>query len=298
MKRRAFVDFARCAVVVGLVFAVAAAVNALAPAQAVTPCTYVGRIMNAEHVAFDENFTAEIIAYNQAGKKIAATKTFHKPETRRNYALRIPMASYAVGGALTPGSRIGVKVKTPDGIEWSGVIEDKDLKIGGPGSVKEVDIVLASCTNPYDVDDELLDAIYDAWYYSDYNVPGETFDPLKDYDGDGMSTVAEVLAGTDPFDSEDCLTILSYERGETKRGTAAQDAISFTCRSGRSYRVEVSDSLDKPNWTPVEFTLDGTGTPINSISIPNSDSEEGTAAKVYLLPSPDKKKAFYRIKAD
>ena len=205
------------------------------------------------------------------------------------------MASQPVGGALTPGSQISVVVTTADGIEWSGVIDEKDLKIGGPGSVKEVDIVLAECSNPYGVDDELLDAIYDAWYFSDYHVPGATFDPLADYDGDGMSTIAEVLAGTDPFDSEDSLTILTYERAKAKG--VVKDAISFTCRPGRSYKVEVSDSLDNPNWTEAKFTIDDATTPVNSISVP-ATGEEGETPTVYLVPDASKKKAFYRIKAD
>lgn len=297
MKNHTSVDFAFRAVVAALAFAVHFAASAAAPAQSVTPCTFVGRLMDAEHVAFDTNRVAEIVAYTEDGKKIAASRTFFKEDSRRNYALRIPMASKPVKGMLTTGDKVVIVVVLMDGTVYDGIISDLDSVIGGPGTVKEIDIVLENCTNPYDVDDELLYDIYTAWRYSDYYVANETFDPLKDYDGDGMSTVAEVLAGTDPFDAADCLSILSYERGETKVRGVAKDAISFTCRPGRSYTVEVSDSLDNPNWKPAEFSLDESGTPVNYISIPGSGTAEETP-KVYLLPMTDKKKAFYRIKAD
>ena len=170
------------------------------PAQSATPCTYVGRLMDAEHVGFDTNRVAEIAAYDASGNLVATSKTFYKANSRRNYALRIPMASKAVGGALTPDSPVTIEVTTPDGAVWSGVVVDQDAIIGGPGSVKEVDMVLAECTNPYDIDDELLRSLRSAWRYSEYYVAGETFDPRKDYDGDGMSTIGEALTGTDPFD--------------------------------------------------------------------------------------------------
>lgn len=297
MKNQTAIDFAFRAAVAAIAIATSFAAGAATPAQSVTPCTYVGRIMDAEHVAFDTNRVAEIVAYTEGGKKLAVARTFFKPDSRRNYALRIPMSSRNVSGMVTPGSKVRIEVTEANGTVWSGLLEDKDAVIGGPGSVKEVDIVLANCTNPYDVDDDLLQDLYLAWYYSDCYEEGETFDPLKDYDGDGMSTVAEVLAGTNPFDSEDCLSILSYERGETKERSVAKDSLSFSCRPGRSYKVEVSDSLDTPNWKSAEFTLDESGTPVNYISIPGS-SQGGESPKLYLLPSPDKKKAFYRIKAD
>lgn len=272
-----------------------AANPAAVPAQAVTPCTYVGRLMDAEHVGFDANRVAEITAYDASSDRpVATSKTFFKPDSRRNYALRIPMASKAVDGALAPGSTVRIEVTEPNGMVWDGLVVDNDAEIGGAGSVKEVDIVLAYCTNAYGIDDYLLNDLRQMWRTSRYYVAGETFDPRKDYDGDGMSTIGEALSGTNPFDPNDCLSIVSFRRAGQDAG--AKDVLSFECRSGRSYHLEVTDSLENPNWQPKEFTRDENGTPINYINVPATGSREETPT-VYLLPQTGPK-AFYRIKAD
>ena len=298
MKNLTAVDLASRAAVAALVLAAPLAARAanpaVTPAQATTPCTYVGRLMDAEHVGFDTNRVAEIAAYDASGNLVATSKTFYKADSRRNYALRIPMASKAVGGALTPDSPVTIEVTTLDGAVWSGVVVDRDAIIGGPGSVKEVDMVLAECTNQYGIDDGLLADLRSAWRYSEYYVAGETFDPRKDYDGDGMSTIAEALSGTNPFDPADCLAIVSFRRAG--QDPSAKDVLSFACRPGRSYHLEVTDSLENPNWRPMEFSRDENGTPINYINVPATGSSEETPT-VYLLPQTGPK-AFYRIKAD
>ena len=109
-----------------------------------------------------------------------------------------------------------------------------------------------------------------------------------------MSTIGEMLSGTDPFDPNDCLAILSFRRGGS--ASAENDILSFACRPGRSYRLEVTESLETPNWKPKAFYLDKNGTPINYINVPSTGSSEETPT-VYLLPQTGPK-AFYRIKAD
>ena len=272
-----------------------AANPAVTPGQATTPCTYVGRLMDAEHVGFDANRVAEITAYDASSDRpVATSKTFFKPDSRRSYALRISMASKAVDGALAPGSTLRIEVTEPNGMVWDGLVVDNDAKIGGAGSVKEVDIVLAYCTNIYGIDDYLLNDLRQMWRTSPYYVAGETFDPRKDYDGDGMSTIGEALSGTNPFDPNDCLSIVSFRRAG--QAAAEKDVLSFECRPGRSYRLEVTDSLENPNWQPKEFARDENGTPINYINIPANGSGEETPT-VYLLPQTGPK-AFFRVRAD
>ena len=299
MKNQTASDFTVRAAVAALAIAVsfaASAANAITPAQAVSPCTYVGRLMDAEHVGFDSNRVAKIAAYDASGtKKLAEATTRYIADSRRNYALSIPMASQAVDdGTPVPGSTVTIKVTEPNGTEWSGIVVDNDAKLGGPGSLKEVDIVLAECTNEFGIDDYLLDDLYWMWYNSPYYVDGEEFDPRKDYDGDGMSTIGEALSGTNPFDPNDCLSIVSFRRAGQIAG--AKDVLSFACRPGRSYHLEVTDSLENPNWQPMEFSRDENGTPINYINVPSTGSSEETPT-VYLLPQTGPK-AFFRIKAD
>ena len=274
--------------------AVRAAGSASIPAQAASPYTYVGRLMDAEHVGFDADRVAEISAYDASGKLVATSKTFYQPNSSRNYALRIPMASKMVDGALTTNSTVRIEVTEPNGTVWTGLVSDRDATLGVPGSVKEVNMVLAECTNEYGIDDYLLDELFWAWCYSAYYKTGETFDPRKDYDGDGMSTLNEVLSGTDPFDPNDSLSILSFRRGGL--GSAEKDVLSFTCRPGRAYRLEVSESLENPNWKDKPFYKDESGTLVNVISVPSIGSGED-APTVYLLPEVGKN-AFFRIKAE
>ena len=129
MKNLTAVDLASRAAVAALVLAAPLAARAanpaVTPAQATTPCTYVGRLMDAEHVGFDTNRVAEIAAYDESsGKLVATSKTFFRADSRRNYALRIPMASRRVGGALTPGSTVRIEVTEPNGMVWSGLVVD------------------------------------------------------------------------------------------------------------------------------------------------------------------------------
>ena len=116
MKHRKSIDWtfrAGFAVLAFVAPLAACAANLSNPAQAASPCTYVGRLMDAEHVGFDTNRVAEISAYDASGNLVAKTKTFFKANARRNYALRIPMASRAVDGALTTDATVRIEVKEP-----------------------------------------------------------------------------------------------------------------------------------------------------------------------------------------
>ena len=295
----------RTLAVLGLALAAAlAGRGAETPVVQTVPCTYVGRLMDAEHVAFDDSRKASIVAYDASGKAIAASTTFYKADSRRNYALKIPMASTSVDGALAPGAKVRIEVTEPNGDVWTGVVVDTnstnstDSTLGAPGSVKEVDIVLAHCSNnAYGIDDGLYDDLYMAWRYSRYYVRGEKFDPTKDYDGDGTSTLDEALAGTNPFDSDDKLAIVSFRRGKEKKtraGGVGKDELVFTVKPGRAYSLEVAESLDKPDWKPTEFYQEEDGTPVNVISIPATGTRNETPT-IFLLPvSGDS--AFFRIR--
>ena len=299
MKNITAIDLTFCAATVVLAFVAPMAANGATtdPAQAVSPCTYVGRLMDAEHVGFDSNRVAEVVAYDASRKIVAKTQTKYWPDSRRNYALAIPMTSKQVDdGTPVPGAPVTIEVTEPNGTVWSGVVVDNDAKLGAPGSVKEVDIVLASCSNQYGIDDKLLNDLWGAFRNSPYWA-GETremFDPRMDHDGDGMSTMSEALSGTNPFDPDDCLSIVSFRRAGQAAGS--KDVLSFECRPGRSYRLEVTDSLENPNWQMQEFSRDENGTPINYINVPANGSGEATPT-VYLLPQAGPR-AFYRIKAD
>jgi hypothetical protein len=274
---------------------------AAAPIQAESPCIFTGRLMDAEHVAFDTNRVASLAAYDAtSGKKIAAAKTFFRADSRRNYALRVPMASAPVDGAATPGAVVSVEVTEPNGAVWTGVVVDSDATLGGPGSVKEVDIVLAKCTNnEYGLDDDLYNDLYWAWRYSKYYKAGEAFDPTKDHDGDGVSTRSEALSGTNPFDPAVKLAIVAYKpekpAPDSGSGEGENGELAFTASPGRAYSLEATTSLENPEWKMVEFLNEGSSDPVNYISLPATGG--GKTPVVYLLPKRGKQ-AFYRVKVE
>lgn len=80
------------------------------------------------------------------------------------------------------------------------------------------------------------------------------FRPGDDADGDGMTNLAEFLAGTDPFISTDLLKVESFR---IVPGSQRVE-LKFYTVPGRKYRVLMSETLNDPNWTPVPTTrVDG-----------------------------------------
>ena len=91
-------------------------------AQAATsvcnPYTFVGRVMDAKHDAFGSNRVAKIEAVNTNGELLVQTKTFFRADSRRNYALQIPMATsevdgYAVQNAVIRSTSCGLNGLVP-----------------------------------------------------------------------------------------------------------------------------------------------------------------------------------------
>ena len=57
------------------------------PPAAVTPYTFLGRVMDSTHVAFDGDRAATIEVSDASGKFLARTATFFRADSRRNYSL-------------------------------------------------------------------------------------------------------------------------------------------------------------------------------------------------------------------
>ena len=138
------------------------------------------------------------------------------------------------------------------------------------------------------------------WEDSDYWRRGETFDPTKDYDGDGVSTIAEALSGTNPFDPEDVLKITAFTRntaGGTRSGVSGNTVttLAFDAIGGHAYSVEEATDLTKKDWKPCSFTFPDSDVPVNAISVPAGAGF--TTSTVYLLPS-NSTNAFFRVKAE
>lgn len=271
--------------------------NAANPPAAVTPYTFLGRVMDATHKAFDGDRTATIEVADDSGNALCKTKTFFRADSRRNYVLAVPLATASANGYAVQNDALEISVTDDIGKVWSGVVVGATA--GAAGALREVDIVLGEDANGDGIDDELYAELKAQWEDSDYWRRGETFDPKKDYDGDGVSTITEALSGTNPFDPEDVLKITAFTRnaaGGTRSGASGKDTpLTFDAIGGHAYSVEEATDLTKKDWKPCMFTVPGSDVPLNFISIP---ADAGSApSTVYLLPS-SSTNAFFRVRAD
>ena len=116
-----------------------------APMAAVSPYTFTGRIMDARHSAFDTNRVAVIEVSDASGKSLARAKTGFNADSRRNYAVSVPMATSTLDRYAVQGSAVIVSVTDDLGKRWSGVVVD--ASVGVAGGVREVDIVLGADAN-------------------------------------------------------------------------------------------------------------------------------------------------------
>ena len=250
-----------------------------------SPYTFIGRVMDASHDAFSSNRVAKIEAANANGDLLARTKTFFRADSRRNYALQIPMATGEVDGYAIQNATLDIAVTDDLGKVWRGVVVNPE--VGVPGGVREVDIILGEDMDGDGIDDSLYARLKAQWEDSDYWRPGETFDPHKDYDGDGMSTIAEALAGTNPYDPEDVFRITAFSY-------SSSSALAFNAVGGRSYTVVEAHSLSAKDWKTREFFLPDSDVPANVLSVPSGS--RSSSSTVYLLPSGTN--AFFRVRVE
>ncbi len=267
----------------------AATVGTAAQAAVPTACppySFVGRITDSAHVAFDADRIATFTAQSTDGTLLARSKTFFRDDSTRNYAIMIPMASSAVDGCALQGDAILVNVTDDLGRSWTGVIHP--AVIGAPGTVSEVDIVLAEDANGDGIDDALFDELETRWESSDAYDPDATYDPSKfDSDGDGVSDLDEALMGTNPFNADDVLAISSF--------TASPLSISFNAPGGHTYAVESSPSLspDTAAWTPVYIATDPSVKSSERTLYTIPSSSKSPTHTLYLFPTSSP--AFFRL---
>ena len=275
-----------------------AAASARAQSAAINPYTYIGRVMDATHAAFGTNRVATLSAYDAAGKLLATSKTFFLADSRCNYRLVIPLADADVSGYSRPGAVLAISVD--DGAKvWAGVVVDpgraSGTVVGEPGGVREIDIVLGEDANGDGIDDALYTRLKAEWEDSDYWDPEAGFNPNVDHDGDGSSTIDEAYAGTNPFNASSAIRITAFEL-QCKEAGGSKHRLVFSTAPGRAYSVMTAPAVTGA-WEKVSFFLDPADAgPVNVISRPAGPS--AAPATIYLLPTPDRSSAFFRVKSE
>jgi YD repeat-containing protein len=108
------------------------------------------------------------------------------------------------------------------------------------------------------VTDSDNDGMADAWETTHFQT--EARDGTDDFDGDGLSDVAEYLAGTLPKDPD---SLLRMNRNVTN--TVVQTTVSWSSISGKSYCVQYKNSLADAGWNDLPGIVVASGT--NSFKI-------------------------------
>lgn len=290
-----------------LLLLLAGASQARAQASAVNSFAWLGRVSDAERVAFDTNRLATLSAYSEGGALLARSTTFHRPNSRNNYLLEVPVASSATSGAAQVGDAVVISVEDDDGTMWAGIVVDPGRTsgsvVGKPGGVKEVDIVLMQDANGDGFDDQLAEDYEAAWEHwrarQDEFDENETFDLDTDHDGDGASTRSEILAGTDPFDAQSVLRITAFDSAAGSGEGVGECAwsITFPAVGGHAYSIESSDTpVPDGNWKSVEFRSEVGAAPVRFLSLSNAERADRIPT-IFLAPL-EGKAAFFRVKVE
>ena len=160
-----------------------------------------------------------------------------------NYELKAPMDAGIAqdlykATALSPSAAFKLKVRigTTDYLPIQ-MVGDFAL-LGDPAKRSRIDLTLGE-----DLDG---DGLPDAWERA-INADITKVGPNDDSDGDGMSNLAEYLAGTYAFDPENgfALDIVGFNEGRPQ--------LEFTAIRGRNYSILASS--DMKSWTPITFQL-------------------------------------------
>ena len=267
---------------------------------AVTPYTFLGRVMDSHHAAFDTNRVCTLaVRDGTSGDLLVETTTFFRPGLRRNYVLAVPVSTSKAAGFAVQGEALSVAATDDLGNLWEGVIPG--ALCGEAAGIREVDIVLGADANGNGIDDRLETELRTQWETGRYWVAGEEFDPTRDYDGDGVATLDEAYSGTDPFNPDDALRITAMTLDNVaSRSSGASDSslvtLSFPAVPGRAYSVQTVSDLSSDNWTSTSFTLPDDDTAATTVSIP-SNAKAVNPVVVYLLPSTNSA-AFFRIRLE
>ena len=125
---------------------------------------------------------------------------------------------------------------------------------GGDWQPVPVSATWTISSTPPDTDN---DGLPDAWEIANGLDPNDNTDAAKDADGDTQSNADEYIAGTDP---QSRTSVLLATTTQLPGGLQ----VSFDAVAGKSYRIEVSDTLESPSWSTVHtLPVQGASGPVS-----------------------------------
>ena len=126
-----------------------------------------------------------------------------------------------------------------------------------------------------DPDDLDGDGIPNDWETDHGYSANDPTDAAEDSDGDGMTTLEEYLAGTDPRDAG---SRLAFDTITLSAGNVVQ--LQFMAQAGKAYAIQFRDSMDSGSWNDL-------------VTVPTDTVTRVFSTTDFLLPN--LKSRFYRI---
>lgn len=260
----------------------AGAASASAPVQEVYPFDIVGRIVNADYIAYDATSGIRLFVTDKDGNRLAQSTVF-TPGTQAawNFVLSVPLATVRSPGYAVKGDEIRLTVLVGEE-SYTGFLKPGEDVVGASGSAVHVRILLAEDSNGNGIADSYEEAMLDEMWYRGL---GDTYEPEADYDNDGQSNRNEYLTGTGAFDKDD------YFHATKIGGDASGElfAINFEANAGRTYAVK--ESSDLKTWKAAAFRLSPDSA--DEVKAVSNGSQEWMTRTIYLLKDGDKH--FYKL---
>ena len=257
---------------------------------------YTGSVLDYRHevMTADAGLTIQAVAAN--GTVLASSRvTDPVVSSGVNFVLEVPVSTEASAKSAAVGDALNCVVISESGI--TNISAQPMPPVAAANAITNLNVVSASAT-AFPCGDEgqsvLVSDDYLAGIAPFMQAYGKTvYEPLADWDGDGISNYAEYKAGTNPFDASDRLRITDFKVG------ADSHLLTFEYAGGHLYAVDSSPSLTNKTWKVAPFRADPAAKATQKeVWFPGDESEDVGTTTLYLAPAADSPSMFYTIRAE
>ncbi len=273
--------------------AVAAAALLAADAAAVNfplgTFIYAGCAMNYRHEVLTEDDGVTVQAIDTNGVVLASCRVGEADETGVNFLLEVPVASAADGRAAAIGDELTCVVVAATGA--TSVSRHPLPPVAAANAVTNCNVIWYDATpfaygdgETVQIPDTYLDGIAPYMRQAGH----DAYDPSADWDGDGADNYSEYVAGTNPFDPSDILSIRDF------RTAGGENLVVFEYVGGHLYTLRAAESLARPDWMEVPFRTAPGAAEQKAAVFRDSDGEAGLAT-LYATPASDAPVRFYQV---
>lgn len=230
--------------------------------------------------------------YDEAGAvQFDAAAVTDADETGVNCVMSVPMSSDGGAGTVRAGDKVTVRMFR----EVKGVVEEQGSAVQTVGKANDITWCVLQIAKmrtfaapdggTVSVPEEFI-RYYQPWL--DVYCSGR-FDPFADPDGDGRTNYTEYLEGTDLFNPDEGLKIVSF----TREGDEL--LLGFNYQPGVIYTLLGADVLGAgEDWRETPFRTFSGGALTTAVTYPFDENDE-TGLAVIRVPVSEEVARFYRI---